>query len=74
MVVTQPPEKVESVTSAAKAADENKVLTAALKRCATRNQTFSAVWKAVPFPGPSFETSSTGFGGFILVSAVVGQV
>jgi hypothetical protein len=29
------------VTSAAKAANENKVLIAALKRCATQNQAFS---------------------------------
>jgi len=35
-------ENVAWVTSAAKAADENKVLIAALKRCATQNQTFSA--------------------------------
>jgi hypothetical protein len=35
-------EKVESVTSAAKAADGNKGFIAALKRCATKNQTFSA--------------------------------
>ena len=34
-------EKVESVTSAAEAAHENKVFIAALKRCATQNQPFS---------------------------------
>jgi len=51
--------KVKSVTSAAKAADKNKVLIAALKRCATQNQTFSAACEAVPFPKPIYETSCT---------------
>jgi len=42
----QSTEKVESVTSAAKAADENKILTAALKSCATQNQTLSPACEA----------------------------
>jgi len=50
-------EKVESVTSAAKAADQNKVVIAALKRCATQNQTFSAVCEAVPLPKPANQSS-----------------
>jgi len=37
---------MEPVTSAAKAADGNKAFIAALKRCATPNQTFSAACKA----------------------------
>jgi len=36
-------EKIESLTSAAKAAHKNKVLIAALKRCATQNQTLAAI-------------------------------
>ena len=36
-VAEQAAKKVESVTSAAKAATENKVFIAALKRCATQN-------------------------------------
>jgi len=46
-------EKVESLTSAAKA-DGNRVLIAALKRCATQNQTFSAACEAVRLPKPDF--------------------
>jgi len=39
-------EKVESATSAAKAANGNKSLIAALKRCATQELTFHAACKA----------------------------
>jgi hypothetical protein len=42
-------QKVGSVTSAAKAADQNKAVIAGLKRCATQNQTISAACEAVPF-------------------------
>jgi len=42
----QAAEKVGSVTSAANAADENKIPIAALKRCATQSQTFSAACKS----------------------------
>jgi len=45
-------EKVESATSAAKAADGDKGLIAALKRCATQKLIFSAACKAVPYPKP----------------------
>jgi hypothetical protein len=40
----QAAEKMESVSSAAKAAEGSKVLIAALQRCATQSQTFSAAW------------------------------
>ena len=43
-------EKVGAATSAAKAATEEKTLTAALKRCATQNLTSSAACEAVPSP------------------------
>jgi hypothetical protein len=42
-------EKVVWVTSAAEAADGNRGLIVALKRCATQNQTFSAASEAVRF-------------------------
>jgi hypothetical protein len=45
-------EKVESATSAAKAADGDKGLIAALKRCATQKLNFSAACEAVPYPKP----------------------
>jgi hypothetical protein len=41
-------EEVESVTSAAEADNGNRGLIAALKRCATQNQTFSAASEGVP--------------------------
>jgi putative oxygen-independent coproporphyrinogen III oxidase len=41
------------LTSAAEAADEDKGLLAALRRCATPKQTFSAACEAVPFAKPA---------------------
>jgi len=38
-------EKVEWVTSAAKAANGNRGFIAALKRCATQSQSFSVTWQ-----------------------------
>ena len=48
MIPQGPKARVFIMTSAAKAANENKVVIAALKRCATQSQTFSAACEAVP--------------------------
>jgi len=49
----QSAEIVELVTAAAKGADGNTRLIAAVKRCAAQNQTLSAACEAVPFPTTS---------------------
>src|SRR5208337_930339 len=46
----QAAEKVPFVTSGAKARGDKKAVIAALKRCATQNQSFSAACEVVPFP------------------------
>jgi hypothetical protein len=49
-------EKAESATSAANAADGHKAFIAALKRCATENQSFSAARKALSLLGHLLKT------------------
>jgi len=48
-------EKLAFGTSGAKAHGDEKAVIAALKRCATQNQSFSAAWKEMPVQGRTSE-------------------